>query len=171
MSITVAEALESLNAMFPTYDKETLLTLLQANKNNVERTVETIFLMESGGDVTLPAAQQRPQQQMQPSQQQQRQQHPSRPSAYSDTTAPSPYDDIMFDTPPYPRNPRQSTAGSGVAHRAAADSRDPQSSHHATHTPQRRRIELPEDFLRPPGWRDNNVTLADEQLAMMLQVG
>ena len=38
--------------MFPSYDAETLKLLLSANSMNVERTVETIFQMESGGEVT-----------------------------------------------------------------------------------------------------------------------
>ena len=31
------------------------------------------------------------------------------------------------------------------------------------------KVTLPEDFLRAPGWRENNPTLGDEQLAIMLQ--
>lgn len=155
-SITIDEAISSLQGMFPSYDAETLKLLLSANSMNVERTVETIFQMESGGDVTAAAPPPRTQQ---PTVHSQRQQ--SRPDPYSHLMAPSPFgnDDRAYD----PSQGRAAGTSSGSHPGSAMTPSRPMGP------PGRRRVDLPEDFLRPPGWRESNVTLADEQLAMMLQ--
>lgn len=39
-TITVEEGLENLQAMFPSFEKDTLATLLQTNNNNLSATIE-----------------------------------------------------------------------------------------------------------------------------------
>jgi hypothetical protein len=51
MSITFEAAIQELQTMFPEWDQETLETLLQANGNHVERTIESILAMEGATDV------------------------------------------------------------------------------------------------------------------------
>jgi len=150
MSITFEAAVDTLQSMFPSYDKETLSMLLQSNSNNVERTIESVLVMEGTLD-----------------------------SVGSD------------NLPPYPppREPQHAAAGSSAG-KPVSDFAAPQRPHWQEMPPTRydgssssgsgngngsaragakRRVELPEDFLRPPGWRLKNVTLGDEQLALMLQ--
>lgn len=148
-SITIDEAISSLQGMFPSYDAETLKLLLSANSMNVERTVETIFQMEGGGDVTAAVPPPRPHQPM------------PRPDPYSHLTAPSPFGD---DDRAHGQS-RGRAAGTGSASHAV----NAMMPSRPMGPPARRRVDLPEDFLRPPGWRESNITLADEQLAMMLQ--
>jgi hypothetical protein len=53
MAITFEGAIAELQSMFPEWDKETLETLLTANANHVERTIESILAMEGATDVII----------------------------------------------------------------------------------------------------------------------
>mmetsp|Transcript_30623 Transcript_30623/g.29243 ORF Transcript_30623/g.29243 Transcript_30623/m.29243 type:complete len:243 (+) Transcript_30623:118-846(+) len=50
MSVQFEEAVETLEGMFPEWDKDTLVMMLEENGNHVERTIDSIFAMEGGGD-------------------------------------------------------------------------------------------------------------------------
>lgn len=52
MSMSYDDAVSTLQAMFPDWDKETLETVLTSNNYHVERTIEAIFIMQ--GDVASP---------------------------------------------------------------------------------------------------------------------
>jgi hypothetical protein len=49
MSLTFEAAVDSLSAMFPTWDREALSSLLISNQGRVETTIETVLVMEGGG--------------------------------------------------------------------------------------------------------------------------
>jgi hypothetical protein len=51
-AITLEEATDMLCSMFDKWDRETLLEILQGNNFHLERTIESILLME--GDTTDP---------------------------------------------------------------------------------------------------------------------
>lgn len=48
MSVSYEDAMNSLTAMFPEWDQETLGAVLQSNDYHLERTVEVILTMEGG---------------------------------------------------------------------------------------------------------------------------
>lgn len=142
MSIRFEDAVATLQSMFPNYEKETLTLLLTSNNMNVERTIESVLVMdgalESIGSDSLPPA---PQQQQQP-------QIP--------TTQPAAYNDLPPSSRAFSRPQPFNSSSSSSVRDSGPNGRN-------------RRVELSDDFLRPPGWRENNVTLGDAQLAMMLQ--
>ena len=51
MSISFESAVETLKAMFPEWDPETLSTLLESNNYHVERTIETVLALS--GDAAM----------------------------------------------------------------------------------------------------------------------
>lgn len=53
MSMAYDDAVSTLQAMFPEWDKETLETVLTSNNYHVERTIESIFIMQ--GDAVSPS--------------------------------------------------------------------------------------------------------------------
>lgn len=163
-SITFEAALEMLVSMFPSYERETLVMLLAANNNNVERTIESVLVMDGTldavGSDSLPP--------LPPSSSSSSAGVPAPPSSSSSSSRPgSRGDDFnqfgdMYGGE-FSRNPRSA----GAKTNGAAGSTS--SSGSAAASQQVRRVVLPDDFLRPPGWRENNFTMGDEQLALMLQ--
>ena len=139
--ISINEAVASLQSMFPSYDEEVLRTLLAANHNHIEHTIEQVLVMEGGNDVGGAAAEPEPAPKEAPS-------------------AQFPTEDLLFGSAskPAPETAEQASV-------AKASSEAPAS----VGAPRGVKVSLPEDFLRPPGWRENNMTLGDEQLAIMLQ--
>jgi hypothetical protein len=139
--ISINEAVASLQSMFPSYDEEVLRTLLAANHNHIEHTIEQVLVMEGGNDMGGAAAEPEPAPKEAPS-------------------AQFPTEDLLFGSAskPAPETAEQASV-------AKASSEAPAS----VGAPRGVKVSLPEDFLRPPGWRENNMTLGDEQLAIMLQ--
>lgn len=133
--------------MFPSYDEEVLKTLLMANNNHIERAIESILQMEGeAGDAGTSGGVDRT--------------TPDLPGA----TAAPPTGDLLFGTEDDSHKPGpEQEASSETAQIQKAASNPPEPRNRGA------KITLPEDFLRPPGWRENNQTLGDEQLAIMLQ--
>ncbi len=156
--------------MFPSFEKEVLAALLSANGYHVEHTIEQIFQMESdasaspvegsteksprretsttGSSDTAPAA--------------------VTSAAAAGVTAPTiesaPAPTRSLGSPHEPAFPAQRVVSAG----GAAGGGDRTLARRGTPTT------LPEDFLRPPGWKENRGggtadTIGDEQLALMLQ--
>lgn len=161
MSITFEAAVDTLQSMFPSYDKETLSMLLQSNSNNVERTIESVLVMEgtleSVGSDNLPPYPREPQHAAPAA---------AAAGASDSSSAGKPESDFAAPQRPHwqemPPTRYDGSSSSGSGH---SNGKGNGSSRGGA----KRRVELPEDFLRPPGWRLKNVTLGDEQLALMLQ--
>ena len=63
MSVSFEDALSTLTAMFPEWDRETLSVLLTSNGYHVERTIENVLSMS--GEMSAQEQQQQEQQQQQ----------------------------------------------------------------------------------------------------------
>jgi len=170
-TVTFEQAINSLQSMFPDYEKGVLAALLQGNNCHVENTIETILRMEGvGGEVPISQA----------------------PSSSSYTPPPSastssPSSSSSSSTSSSNRQPAMTAdffdgeyvgaAGAGGGEPTGAvgsaygATRHQQQQQQQQQAPKGRGIttRLPEDFLRPPGWQESNMTLGDEQLALMLQ--
>ena len=159
--VTVSEAIASLQAMFPSYDEEVLRTLLSANNNQIEATIEAIFMME--GDIGSDTGSISTQEEYKPS--------------TSGATAKT-GDLLAFGTDEVALQGQRSK-NSVANENFLGGSKDTDSSSSQVQNVGKAgapsnvrrgvKVTLPEDFLRAPGWRDNNPTLGDEQLAVMLQ--
>ena len=150
--ISLEDAMDSLKSMFPTYEEEVLKELLAANRNHIERTIEAVLMME-GVDNTGPSD-------AQPVSTDNNLLSPNEPN--SATSGPA-TEDLLFGTADdSPRPEPKEGAGDG-AQIQKATSNPPKPGRRGV------KVNLPDDFLRPPGWRENNQTLGDEQLAIMLQ--
>lgn len=149
--ITLDDALASLKSMFPTYEEDALRELLAANRNHIERTIEAVLMME--GEAEIPSGVPPPS----TDDSAVSQGGPSSATSGPDTG------DLLFgtaDDSPKPE-PKEGVVDTAQIQKATSNPTKPG----------RRgvKVNLPEDFLRPPGWRENNQTLGDEQLAIMLQ--
>eukprot|EP00595_Chromulina_sp_UTEXLB2642_P000149 CAMPEP_0196761096 /NCGR_PEP_ID=MMETSP1095-20130614/213_1 /TAXON_ID=96789 ORGANISM="Chromulina nebulosa, Strain UTEXLB2642" /NCGR_SAMPLE_ID=MMETSP1095 /ASSEMBLY_ACC=CAM_ASM_000446 /LENGTH=267 /DNA_ID=CAMNT_0042110193 /DNA_START=14 /DNA_END=817 /DNA_ORIENTATION=+ len=136
MSISENEALESLQSMFPHWDRETLQTVLYTNNGHMERTIENILIMDGNSDTS---------------------------ESYT-TPATAPVPSVPYRQPNsnirYPIN---------LSNSSFEDIPKENSSILSNSNYRGIRFQLPDDFLRPPNYKKDNVMLADEQLALMLQ--
>ncbi|KAF0685669.1 Aste57867_22505 [Aphanomyces stellatus] len=57
MSISVDEAIGTLSVMFESYDKDTLIAVLEANDGHLERTIDTLLAMQSDNELAAAEAQ------------------------------------------------------------------------------------------------------------------
>jgi len=184
MSVTFEDAVNSLVVMFPSWDRDTLGELLVSNGNHVERTIETVLMMdgqiEAHTHVPVPppqasrpppsmagnglARQQTPYQQQGFAPQQYQQQ--GYPQMTSQMGANASYPQM---TPQPHLQARGSMSGGDV--KAAAGESVVRDSVSDSRRYRGRRVELPSDFLRVPGWsaQSDSATMGDEQLALMLQ--
>lgn len=141
MSISFDNAIATLKNMFPEWDEDTLSTLLVANNYHVERTIETILSMSGDPNVSSPND------------------PPASPPASSPAGGAAP-------SPPRPSPQPQSPPKTRPAPQPLSTQ-----PFAAPSSAKRRRgvqCDLPDDFLRPPGWQSTTI-IADEELALMLQ--
>jgi hypothetical protein len=159
--VTFNDAIRSLNEMFPSFDAELLAAMLRDNGNHMERTIEQVLQMEtdSGGKGS------------------------SEPSSGSSATspapvpvpAPTPVRQLKEDTRPYESSDQSSGPKAGSSEVAGMKIGGAYGSPAGVSAAGKRaggrgtKTTLPDSFLRPPGWRENNLTIGDEQLALMLQ--
>jgi hypothetical protein len=146
-SISVDQALAQLKDMFPSFDEEVLSTMLLLNNNHIEHTIEQVLQMEvdsQGGNS-------------------------NDGSSTSDAPVSNPKPVVSR---PWPENGRvpevRKVAQQQAAGAAGGDSNNRKNDVSKRGTP----TTLPNTFLRPPGWRESNnsiATVGDEQLALMLQ--
>jgi|MDTB01.2.fsa_nt_gb hypothetical protein len=147
--VTVSEAVASLQSMFPSYEEDVLRALLAANNNQIEHTIEQVLTMEGdspGSGPSASAERHKPGSEAP--------QHQTEDLLSLGTEDKQVNQDINVGVPEKGVSPVE------VSVRKAAD---PSMERRGT------KVTLPEDFLRAPGWRENNPTLGDEQLAIMLQ--
>lgn len=163
--VSFADAIGSLKAMFPKFDDAVLLTLLEANGMHMERTIEQLLAMDAtmgdnegsgsgnGGNNTSAAQ----------AQTSTSSSHRTANLLDDDSPRNLPVAAASYDTsggiagggnPPSLSIPVDNNGGGEQSSKAPVIGF---------------KVNLPEDFLRPPGWREHNMTLGDEQLAMMLQ--
>ena len=58
MSISFEQAVDTLQVMFEKWDRDTLIAVFQSNDFHIERTIESILVMEGGvPDTTIPETQ------------------------------------------------------------------------------------------------------------------
>lgn len=138
-NISFEEAVSTLKVMFPDWDEETLTTILISNNYHVERTIESVLTMS--GDTNV--------------------------NSSEPTPAPAPAPNAANNTDLLGLNQPQERALSGDG----KDAPIPQwasSEYGAAESRYRGRMcNLPDDFLRPPGYSPK--IIADEELALMLQ--
>ena len=147
--VTVSEAVASLQSMFPSYEEEVLRALLSANNNQIERTIEAVLMMEGEspeGDTSASAEG--------PNPASAGPQHQTEDLLSLGTEETQVNQEITVGVP---------KEGVPSIEESMEKAADPSTGRRGT------KVTLPEDFLRAPGWRDNNHTLGDEQLAIMLQ--
>jgi len=144
-TITVEEALENLQGMFPSFEKDTLATLLQSNNNNISTTIELILSMESGESVasatTNVSGNNEVDQSLENEVERIIQEH--------NNENVHPKENLPVDQTPQP---------SKMSRKIPKDA-----LYRGTKTA------LPDDFLRLSSFRSNNAASTDEQLALMLQ--
>jgi hypothetical protein len=159
--VSFADAIGSLKSMFPKFDDAVLRTMLEANGMHMERTIEQLLQMDStmgdeggtgGGSDNNSAAQ-------------------ATTTSSSHRTANLLDDDSPRDLPVAAASYDTSfrNGGENVPSLSIPTDSDGGGKQSDKAPVVGFKVNLPEDFLRPPGWREHNMTLGDEQLAMMLQ--
>jgi hypothetical protein len=159
--VTMGQALASIKEMFPSYEEEVIQTVLTANHNNLETTVQCLLQMEGQMDAAdvIP-------------------QSSASPNIFSESDPMGNNNAGIQPTVFQSQEPNRAAGGGGGAAGGgaagggvAAGGGRPNRDIPTEEGPARRgqRVTLPHNFLRPPNWRENEVTLGDEQLAMMLQ--
>lgn len=148
MAITFESAMEQLKVMFPTWDEETMSTILISNDYHVERTIEQILSMSgeiSAEEVSTTNG-------------------PNNTAGSRDAggnlpmAAPGPGGAKPTDYYHKGRSGSANNNDSGATTRRSSNHRHRRGM----------KTELPDMFLRPPGYKSQGNIIADEELAMML---